>query len=63
VHFNLSFQRNLTDHIGGFSVGQAYDAYYTPYGLVRDSIDGGTSVIYVAINYRVSSEFPFQALS
>jgi hypothetical protein len=46
-----------TDCVGGFSIGQAYDTLYTPDGLVKDSVESVTPVIYVALNYRIGSKF------
>ena len=41
------------------SVGQIYDPIYEPTALVLQSIANGSPIIYVAVNYRLSSAFEF----
>jgi hypothetical protein len=48
-------KENLHD-TGGESIGQIYDQLYTPDGLVLNAAGFNTPVIYVAMNYRVSSK-------
>ena len=48
----LSLSSNV---IGGYNLGQAYDRFYDPEGLVLESVTSGHPVIYVAIHYRVAS--------
>ncbi len=38
---------------GGAILGEAYDGFFNPVGLVRQSIANTQPVIYVAINYRI----------
>ncbi|KAJ5710410.1 carboxylesterase [Penicillium malachiteum] len=38
---------------GGDSIGQIYDSTYDPSNLVAGSVEKGTPVIYVAMNYRL----------
>ena len=45
---------------GGFTNGQIYDKFYNPEGLVVQSVKNGLPVIYVAVNYRLSSNFSTQ---
>lgn len=39
--------------IGGSIIGDAYDGFFNPVGLVQQSIENEEPVIYVAANYRV----------
>ncbi|KAI9711925.1 MAG: hypothetical protein M1812_007079 [Candelaria pacifica] len=38
---------------GGAILGDAYDGYFNPVGLVQQSVANGQPVIYVAANYRI----------
>jgi carboxylesterase type B len=42
---------------GGFTNGQIYDKFYNPEGLVVQSVENESPVIYVAVNYRLSSMY------
>ena len=42
---------------GGFTNGQIYDRFYNPEGLVAQSVENESPVIYVAVNYRLSSMY------
>ena len=44
---------------GGSIVGQIYDKFYDPRGLITQAKLAGHPVTYVAINYRLGSEWPF----
>ena len=37
-------------------VGNIYDVSYDPVGLVRNSVESGNPVLYVAMNHRVNSK-------
>lgn len=39
--------------IGGSILGEAYDGFFNPVGLVRQSIENEEPIVYVAMNYRV----------
>jgi hypothetical protein len=43
---------------GGNSISQIYDQLYTPTGLILGAEQIDTPIIYVAMNYRLSSEYP-----
>lgn len=48
--------RLIVHDIGGSIVGQIYDEFYDPRGLITQAKLAEHPVIYVAINYRLSSE-------
>ncbi len=39
--------------IGGSILGEAYDGFFDPIGLVQQSVSNGQPVLYVAMNYRL----------
>jgi carboxylesterase type B len=54
--FFLILKQSNKTILGGYEFGNIYDPLYTPDGLIRSSVDSGSPVIYVAMNYRIGSK-------
>lgn len=57
VKYHASIEkRNKTNDPGGLNTGTTYGRTAKPDGLVSKSVENGTPVIYVGLNYRLNSK-------